>query len=85
MLIFKGAWLIQEKKIQEKKKSLTWEQRRREDDVPHPALAVDLCVEAARDVARHAAGQRVQDDSCRVDGTVAVYVEHAKQRHDDNG
>lgn len=57
---------------------LTREERRGEDDVPHPALAVDLCVEAARDVTRHTAGQSVQDDGCRVDGTVAMHVEHSK-------
>ena len=63
---------------------LTGEERRGEDDVPHPALAVDLCVEAARHVARHAAGQRVQDDGCRVDGAVAVHVEHSQQSHEDD-
>ncbi len=63
---------------------LTGEERRGEDDVPHPALAVDLRVEAARHVARHAAGQSVQDDGCRVDGAVAVHIEHPQQRHDND-
>lgn len=64
---------------------LTGEERRGEDDVPHPALAVDLRVEAAGHVARHAAGQGVQHDGRRVDGAVAVHVKHSQQRHDDDG
>lgn len=63
---------------------LTGEERRGEDDVPHPALAVDLRIEAAGHEARHTAGQSVQDDSCRVDGAVAVHVEHSQQCHDDD-
>lgn len=63
---------------------LTGEERRGEDDVPHPALAVDLCVEAAWHVAWHTAGQSVQDDSRGVDGTVAVHIEHSQQCHDDD-
>lgn len=62
---------------------LTGEERRGEDDVPHPALATDLCVEAARHVAGHAASQGVQDYGCRVDCAVAVHVEHSQQCHDD--
>lgn len=62
----------------------TGEERRGQDDVPRPALAVDLRVEAAGDVTRHAAGQSVQDDGRRVDGAVAVHVEHPQQRHDDD-
>ena len=63
---------------------LTGEQAGGEDDVPDPALAVDLRVEAAGDVARHAAGQGVQHDGGGVDGAVAVHVEHPQQRHDNN-
>lgn len=64
--------------------ALTGEERRGEDDVPHPALAVDLCVEAAGHVAWHTAGQRVQDDGGRVDGTMAMHIEHPQQRHQDD-
>lgn len=66
------------------KKSLTGEERRGEDDVPHPALAADLRVEAARHVSGHAAGQGVHHDGGRVDGAVVVHVEHAEERHDDD-
>lgn len=72
------------KRCQTLRVGLTGEERRGEDDVPHPALAVDLRVEAARHIARHAAGQSVQDDGCRVDGTVAVHIEHPQQRHNDD-
>lgn len=64
--------------------SLTREEGRGEDDVPHPALAVNLRVETARDVAGHAAGQSVQDNSCRVDGAMAMHVKHSQQRHDND-
>lgn len=63
--------------------SLTGEERWCEDDVPHPALAVDLCVETARDVAWHTAGQSIQDDGCWIDGAMAVHIEHSQQCHED--
>lgn len=63
---------------------LTGKERRGQDDVPHPTLAVDLRVEAARDVARHAAGQSVQNDGGGVNGAVVVRVEHSQERHDDD-
>lgn len=63
---------------------LTREETWGEDDVPHPVMAIDLCVKAARDVPWHTAGQSIQDDSCWVDGTVAVHIEHSQQCHDDD-
>lgn len=63
---------------------LTRKERRGEDDVPHPALTVDLRVETAGHVSRHAAGQSVQDDGGGVDGAVVVHVEHSEQRHEDD-
>lgn len=63
---------------------LTREKRWSEYNIPHPALAVDLCVEAARDVAWDTAGQSVQDDSCWVDGTMAVHIERSQQCHYDD-
>lgn len=43
---------------------------------------MDLCVEAAGAVARHAARQGIKHDGSGVDGAVAMDVKHAKQRHD---
>lgn len=63
---------------------LTRKERWGEDDVPHPALAVDLRVEAAGYISWHTAGQSVQHDGSRVDGAVVVHVEHSQQRHDDD-
>lgn len=62
----------------------TWEQAGGENDVPDPALAVDLRVEAAGAVTRYAARQGIQHDGGRVDGTMAMDIKHAEQRHDDD-
>ena len=63
---------------------LTREKTGRENDVPHPALASNLPVEVAGHIARDAAGQGIQQDGCRVNGSMTVHIEHAQQRHDNN-
>lgn len=63
---------------------LTWEEWRGENDIPDPALAMYLCVEATGAVSWHAARQRVQHDGRRVDSTMAMHVKHSQQRHDDD-
>lgn len=65
-------------------KMLTREEWGGENNVPHPSLAIDLCVKAAGDISWHAACQSIEDNCCWVDGTVTMYIEHSQQRHDNN-
>lgn len=67
-----------------KTQNLTGEEGGGENDVPNPALTMDLGVEATGAVSRNTASQRIQYNCCRIYGSMVMHIKHPEQCHDDN-